>query len=211
MRKCAALWFFAAFFTLLSFSLLPSVCNSSEQQVSGSINRCLKYWPQVIRESRYHVGMDAPAHDFMGQIETESNCIANVIGITGDIGLGQFTPGTARWLQTKEKGLREISATAQPQNPRWAIRALILYDKYLYENVDCQDWHYAFRAYNGGMEIINREIARAASCEYKAVEACCKRKVIQTRSGKLSFCKVNINYPYKIRAAGAKYQGVSVQ
>ena len=184
---------------------------SDPQQVSGSINRCLKYWPQVIRESRYHVGMDAPAHDFMGQIETESNCTASVTGITGDIGLGQFQPGTARWLQSKEKALQQISVKAQPQNPRWAIRALILYDKYLYDNVSCTDWHYAFRAYNGGMQTIDNEIKKAGSCDYKAVEAKCRRRIMKTTNGHLDFCKVNIGYPYKIRAAGKKYQAVSVQ
>jgi hypothetical protein len=155
--------------------------------------------------------MDAPAHDFMGQIEVESNCISSVTGVTGDIGLGQFTPATAQWLHSKEKSLHSISSKAQPQNPRWAIRAMILYDRYLYSEVSCKDWHYAFRAYNGGVETIKREIENAASCEYKAVEACCKRRVIQTSTGKLSLCKVNINYPYKIRAAGEKYQAVSVK
>jgi len=154
--------------------------------------------------------MDAPAHDFMGQIEVESNCTASATGITGDIGLGQFTPGTARWLQGKERSLQNIAIKAQPQNPRWAIRALILYDKYLYGNVSCKDWHYAFRAYNGGMQTIDNEIKRAGSCDYKTVEAKCRRKVLKTATGNLDFCKVNIGYPYKIRAAGKKYQAVSV-
>jgi soluble lytic murein transglycosylase-like protein len=211
MKKCAVSWFFAAFFTLLSLSLSHSVCRASDdQRISGNLNRCLKYWPQVIRESRYHVGMDAPVHDFMGQIEIESNCNAKAIGITGDIGLGQFNLGTARWLQKKEKALREIATRAMPLNPAWSIRALILFDKYLYENVVCQDWHYAFRAYNGGLALMNKEIARARTCEYKAVEAQCRRNVIRTKKDKLNLCLVNITYPVRAHAAGEKYQAVSV-
>jgi soluble lytic murein transglycosylase-like protein len=155
--------------------------------------------------------MDAPAHDFMGQIETESRCQAGITAFDGGVGLGQFMPETATWLQGKEEALRDIAVKAQPQDPRWAIRALILYDKYLYENVGCTDWHYAFRAYNGGMGTINREIDKAGSCDYKAVEACCHRRILKTANGHLNFCQVNISYPYKIRAAGKKYQAVSVK
>jgi soluble lytic murein transglycosylase-like protein len=182
---------------------------AGEARRMSGINYCLKYWPQIIRESRYHIGMDAPAHDFMGQIEIESNCNAGIIGITGDIGLGQFNPGTARWLQNKEKTLQEIAVKARPLNPAWSIRALILFDKYLYENVTCQDWHYAFRAYNGGLVQMNREIKRAGTCDYKAVNSRCRRKIIETTKGRLNLCQININYPYRVHAAGEKYQAVS--
>jgi hypothetical protein len=199
-----AVWFFAACFTLASLSLSPSVSSA------GNINYCLKYWPQVIREARYHIGMDAPARDFMGQIEVESRCVAGITSWDGSKGLGQFMPDTAKWLHEREKELQKIAATAQPYNPLWSIRAVILFDRWLYENVDCQDWHYAFRAYNGGLALMNKEIARAGTCEYKAVEKCCRRNIIRTKTGRLNFCKININYPYLVHKAGEKYQAVSV-
>jgi hypothetical protein len=184
--------------------------SASASSASGSINYCLKYWPTVIREARYHIGMDAPAHDFMGQIEIESNCNPKAIGPTGDIGLGQFNWDTASWLQKKEKALREIAVKARPLNPAWSIRAVVLFDRWLYENVDCRDWHYAFRAYNGGLTLMNKEIARAGTCFHKAVEKKCRRNIIETAKGNLNLCQINIYYPYRVRAAGKKYQAISV-
>jgi len=166
----------------------------------------LKYWPQVVRESRYHVGMNAPASDFMGQIETESRCDAGVTAFDGGMGLGQFMPETATWIHGKEKALREVSMQPTPYDPRWSIRALILYDRWLYRNIDCRDWHYAYRAYNGGLERMNREIRKAGSCDYQKVETACSRRVIKMKKGLLDMCRVNIEYPYKIRQAGRKYE-----
>jgi len=190
---------FAACFTLLLSWASPSASNAE--------NRCLKYWPQVIREARYHIGMDAPAHEFMGQIETESGCKEGATAFDGGMGLGQFMPATAGWIHGKEDALRDLSMKPMPYNPRWSIRALILYDRWLYRNVDCQEWHYAYRAYNGGLETINNEIRTAGSCDHEKVEAACKRKVIIVKSGRLDMCRVNITYPAKIRQAGQKYTG----
>jgi len=161
----------------------------------------------VIREARYFMGMDAPAAEFMGQIETESRCDAGVTAFDGGMGLGQFMPETADWIQEREKALREISPQAMPYDPRWAIRGLILYDRWLYANVACRDWHYAFRAYNGGLGRINQEIRRAGSCDHEAVAAACDRKILRLKSGAvLDLCRVNCEYPEKIRKAARKYE-----
>lgn len=185
---------------VLSCWPLPSVFSGNAPE------RCLKYLPQVIREARYHIGTDAPAYDFMRQIEVESACNAGVTAFDGGMGLGQFMPTTADWIQGKEDSLREISDQAAPYDPRWAIRALILYDRQLYEGVECRDWHYAYRAYNGGLTRINREIRAARSCEHDAVAACCDRKKIRMKWGILDMCRVNCDYPKKIKAAGVRYR-----
>ncbi len=166
----------------------------------------MKYRVQVIREARYHVGPDAPAHEFMGQIETESRCSEGITAFDGGMGLGQFMPETADWIHGKETALRDISMQPVPYNPRWSIRAMILYNRWLYQNVDCRDWHYAYRAYNGGIGILNKEINRAGTCDYQAVDAACKRKIIQLKKGTLNLCSVNTIYPHKIRQAGKKYK-----
>lgn len=209
MRGRSVICFFAACFMLAA--LLVSASAFSEPVASNSrINYCLKYWPQVIRESRYHIGMDAPARDFMGQIEIESRCVAGIVSEEGSEGLGQFMPATARWLHAREKSLQQIAATPQPLDPRWSIRAVILFDRWLYQNISCVDWHYVYRAYNGGLALMNKEIARAGTCEYKAVESQCRRAVRQTKTGTLNLCKININYPYMAKKAGEKYKAVSV-
>lgn len=151
------------------------------------------------------MGIDAPAHDFMGQIETESRCDSGVTAFDGGMGLGQFMPGTADWIQEKEPALQDISMTPMPYDPKWSIRALVLYDKWLYENAACTGWYYAFRSYNGGLSALNREIRKAGSCDTAMVEKACSRKTIKLKWGYLNMCDVNISYPSKITKAGEKY------
>jgi len=161
----------------------------------------------VIREAHYHIGLNAPWHLFLGQIEQESGCRPGVTAFDGGAGLGQFMPKTAEWIHDREEALREISVTPSPYDVRWSIRALILYDRYLYGVVLCEDWSYAFRAYNGGQGILNREIRRAGSCDRKTVESQCRRKVIRLRNGSLlDLCRVNIDYPRQIERRGERYR-----
>ena len=185
---------------LLLFWALPWDCNA--------IDRCPKYRAQVIREARYHIGMEAPAYLFMGQIEQESRCDEGITAFDGGAGLGQFMPATAEWIQEREKALQEISIEPLPYDPRWAIRALILYDKWLYSVVVCKGWYFALRAYNGGAGQLNKEIRTAQSCEIFIVEGVCKRKIIRFKNGKyLDLCRdVNIPYYYLICKKGEKYK-----
>jgi len=188
-----------AFCTLLLSWLYASDCSA--------LDRCRKYRPQVIREARYHIGMDAPHHLFLGQIEQESRCNEGVTAFDGGMGLGQFMPATAEWIHEKEEELQEISVEPAPYDPRWSIRALILYDRWLYGVVACPGWYFVFRGYNGGCGMINKEIRLAGSCDYYLVEQQCKRKIIRLKSGRsLDMCRVNIEYPYLVFEKGEKYR-----
>jgi soluble lytic murein transglycosylase-like protein len=188
--------------------LFVSVCEAGGR--NWTIDQCKKYLPQVKREAHYHIGLDAPVHLFMGQIEQESRCNESVTAFDGGMGLGQFMPATAEWMQEREAQLRELSLEASPYDPKWAIRALILYDRYLYGVVICKDdsLYFALRAYNGGAGLLNREIRRAGTCEYSLIEKQCRRKVIRLKSGKfLDLCKdVNLKYYKQIKEKGEKYK-----
>lgn len=143
------------------------------------------------------IGEGAPYHYFMGQIEQESSCREGVIASDGGMGLAQFMPQTSEWIHFKEDTLKEFGINPQPLNPAWAIRAMILYDRYCYKQTICKGWYFAFRAYNGGIGNLNKEIKLANSCVYEDVEKKCSRK--------LMFCKINIEYPYKIFKRAEKY------
>jgi soluble lytic murein transglycosylase-like protein len=161
----------------------------------------------VIRETRYHIGMGAPYHYFMGQIEQESNCREGATAFDGGMGLGQFMPATADWIHQQEPTLKKIWKKPMPYDPKWNIRAMILYDKRLYETGKCEGWYFAFRSYNGGQGNLNKEIRRAGSCEITLVEKQCARKKIKLKCGSvLDLCKVNIEYPYLIFEKGEKYK-----
>lgn len=164
----------------------------------------MKYYRQVVREARFHIGMYAPVHYFMGQIEIESKCNEKATSFDGGMGLAQFMPEVAVWIHKKEKFLQEFPRN--PYDPRWAIRALILYDRFCYKSVSCSGWYYAFRAYNGGIYNINKEIEKTGSCDICAVEKNCSRKVLKLKTGNLDLCKVNIAYPNKIFRESRKYE-----
>jgi hypothetical protein len=179
---------------------------SSPSHSDCSVNRCWKHLPTVVRETRYFLGVDAPAHYFMGQIEQESGCNEGITSFDGGMGLGQLMPTTARELQAKYKELRELEFN--PYDPHWNIRAMILYDRACYNSVDCRDWYFAFRAYNGGASVLNREIGKAGSCDWEQVEKCCRRRKVKLQSGQvLDLCKVNIEYPYRVFRNAKRYRG----
>ncbi|KAF0145110.1 MAG: Uncharacterized protein FD156_1221 [Nitrospirae bacterium] len=143
----------------------------------------------------------------MGQVDQESRCREGITAFDGGMGLGQFMPDTAAWMQAREAALKEFGIDPQPYNPRWAIRALILYDRYLYKEAPCEGWYFAFRAYNGGMGNLSKEIRLANSCIEKDIERRCKRRVLRLKSGALlDMCKVNIEYPYLIFQKAEKYK-----
>jgi len=193
--------FFVVCFLVLSFSVLPWACNGQ------TVNRCLKYKSQVIREARVFIGVDAPWYYFMGQIEQESKCREGVTAFDGGMGLGQFMPATANEIHSKEKALQELSTKPNPYDARWNIRAMVLYDKRLYDSGVCSGWYFAFRSYNGGAGLLNREIRRAGSCETSLVEQQCARKKLRLKSGKiLDLCEVNIRYPHDVIQKGEGYR-----
>jgi soluble lytic murein transglycosylase-like protein len=164
-----------------------------------AFDRCIKYLPIVKREARYIGGLHAPYHYFLAQIKTESSCREGLIAYDGGVGLTQIMPETARELHQKYPYLRKIPYN--PLSPEWNIRAGILYDYACYKATICEGWYFAFRAYNGGIANINREIKRAGSCEWKEVEKACRRG----KDRYVDFCSVNISYPYKIFKFAEEY------
>jgi len=193
--------FFVVCFSVLLSSVLPWDCDGQ------TVNRCLKYKRQVIREARVFIGVDAPWYYFMGQIEQESRCREGVTAFDGGMGLGQFMPATALWIHEREHSLQEISVKPNPYDPRWNIRALILYNRYLYNTGTCSGWYFAFRSYNGGAGNLNKEIRRAGSCEISLVEEQCTRRVITLKGGSLlDLCRVNMEYPRLVFEKGEKYK-----
>ncbi len=170
-------------------------------------NRCLKYRNQIIRESRVFIGKDAPYPLFLGQIEQESRCREGVTAFDGGMGLGQFMPATANDIHKKEKALQEISIKPIPYDARWNIRALILYDRNLYNSGMCRGWYYAFRSYNGGQGMLHREIRRAGTCNIEKIEEQCNRKTIRLKNGSLlDLCAVNLEYPRLIYKKAERYK-----
>ena len=88
---------------------------------------------------------------FAAQVHQESRWNASARSPVGAIGLTQFMPATAQWIG----GLSPDLAERAPLNPTWALRALVVYDQWLWQRIraenDCERMAFVLSAYNGGL------------------------------------------------------------
>lgn len=117
--------------------------------------RAMQYQRGLIRNARNVWGMTAPVAVFAAQLHQESGWRADVSSPYAH-GLAQFTPDTARWIAgayPDELAFGEMGDKA-PFNPDWALRAVVRYDRYLYDRLpsatECDRWAFTLASYNGG-------------------------------------------------------------
>lgn len=120
-------------------------------------DRVTRWAPDVIRAGHLVWGLSSPTALFLAQIKQESGgnphvCSAYACGLT------QFTDSTATWIQQiygTELGSGGVF------NPRWAVRAMVRYDKHLFDRVagvtECDKFKFTLSAYNGGLGWVNRD------------------------------------------------------
>lgn len=118
----------------------------------------------LIRTAHSHWGLDAPVSLFAAQIHQESGWRIDARSPAGAEGLAQFMPATSEWFALRNP--RDLT-TAQPYNPAWAMRALVLYNQHLFKQIQasspCQQWAFTLSGYNGGLGWLNRDKALAAA------------------------------------------------
>jgi soluble lytic murein transglycosylase-like protein len=127
---------------------------------SAQVPREAHDWKRtIIAEGRAQWGLAAPTAMFAAQIHQESAWNPQARSRVGALGMAQFMPATAKWIS----GAYGALAENDPLNPRWAIRALITYDKHLYDRVDavsrCDRLAFSLSAYNGGLGWVQRRKA----------------------------------------------------
>lgn len=124
----------------------------------------LKYRADLIRNSRTIWGLDAPVSTFAAQIHQESRWRPSATSPVGAQGMTQFMPATAAWLA---KLYPKDLGRAQPFNPSWSMRALALYDRWLFDQIraasTCERLAFALSAYNGGLGWVDRDKKLASS------------------------------------------------
>lgn len=87
---------------------------------------------------------------------TESRYCTQAVGRAGEVGLGQFMPGT--WARTAGAPL------AWRSNPDWALWATAKHLRSLWERH--RDWNRALMAYNAGAGAVDRGRVPASSVQY---------------------------------------------
>lgn len=109
------------------------------------------YRLDLSRQARMVWGPAAPVAVFAAQIHQESRWSSAARSPVGALGLAQFMPATARWIGTIDPAL----AAMAPHNPTWALRALVVYDRWLWDRIradnNCERMAFALSAYNGGL------------------------------------------------------------
>jgi len=137
-------------------TLLVSISILTDVLASTIPKRAAIYKNDLTRIARYFNGLDAPVSLYAAQIHQESAWRPDAKSRYA-LGLAQFTPGTAKWITRYSK---EFKSNA-PLNPKWAMRALIVYDNYLLKHVhaidECNKHAFALSAYNGGLGWVNRD------------------------------------------------------
>lgn len=158
----------------------------------------LHFRPDLVRASQMVWGLNAPVPVFAGQIHQESGWRPDVCSPYA-CGLTQFTPDTAEWIaRTYRTELATTDAKKARFDPRWAMQALVRYDKHLYDrtagHTPCDKVWGALRSYNGGAGHWLKEAALSQDpLSREAVDAQCGRA-----SRSIKFCPESLGYPRRI-------------
>ncbi|WP_415965451.1 transglycosylase SLT domain-containing protein [Desulfovibrio piger] len=120
-----------------------------------------QYRATLVRAAHATWGLDAPVAVFAAQVHTESWWRNDTVSHAGAQGLAQFMPATARWLPS----VAPETGKPAPFNPGWSLRALCVYDKWLWDRVaghdDFERMAFTLSAYNGGLGWVNRDRKKA--------------------------------------------------
>lgn len=154
-----------------------------------------KHRALLIREARLQFGLDAPVARLAAQVHQESAWRTDARSPVGAQGLAQFMPGTATWIT--EVYPRQLGGGPTPYSPGWALRALAVYDRHLYDrtqgHTECDRWWLTLRKYNGGGHIRAESHNAVDPLDRHAVDAACGSA---RRSAK--HCPENLGYPRRI-------------
>lgn len=123
-----------------------------------------KRWQRELTHvAHQHYGLNAPIATLAAIIHQESRWKSGAVSPAGAQGLAQFMPSTAKWMPEIYPQLK----TAAPFDPRWSIRAMVLYTVWINKRVDavdnCEQWAFVLSAYNGGLTWVKRDQKLAKS------------------------------------------------
>jgi soluble lytic murein transglycosylase-like protein len=171
--------------SILALAVIPFTVRAADPS--------LPYRSTLVREAQAVYGPDAPAPMFAGQIYQESSFRPGVTASDGGMGLSQFMPGTTKQVV----GLFPELGPANPYDPRWAIRAMVRYDGWIYKRVkgkdDCHRWAAVLKGYNAGPGYVQQAQAKSPDpATWFGVT-----EFVTTRQSAVNF-EYSRTYPHKI-------------
>lgn len=155
-----AMWVIAGLLLALACLMVSGVLNMSAygQTIISVPQAALKHRAELTRTAHAQWGLNAPVATFAAQLQQESGFNAMAVSRVGAAGMAQFMPATARWwCQINGMTLGDC----QPNNPTWALRSLVGYNKWLYDRIaasnTCNRLAFMLSAYNGGLGWVQRD------------------------------------------------------
>lgn len=178
---------------LLGLVIAASACQAGAQVPYLSA----RYKLTLLREAHSQWGLTAPVAALAAQVQQESGWQPQVVSRVGAQGLAQFMPATSRWWCAR---VGVAPADCLPQNPTWALRAMVGYDLYLWRRVPTTYSDYdrlwlALRSYNGGEGHWRAEAGTTGvtTPTRQQIDAACGR----ARRAAVH-CRENLHYPQRI-------------
>ena len=161
LRKGSVAGLWVAFVLCIAFPLLLLTLTANAHAADAIPRAATTHRLALKREAQRVWGLDAPTASFAAQIHQESRWRENARSPVGAQGLAQFMPATAQWIGGFDTTLKPT----QPFSAAWSLRALVVYDKWLYDRVrgvdECNRMAFAMAAYNGGLGWVNKRKARS--------------------------------------------------
>lgn len=157
-----------------------------------------KYKAAIIRETHFAWGLAGQPGVFAAQITQESGWNPNAKSGVGAVGLSQFMPSTTSFISaTYPKQL----GGANPLDPNWSLRALIWYDRWLWNRLGTYQEGSQNRiaaslaSYNAGLGWILKASKNAAGCD-KSLWWDCAENTVDARTA--ANRKQSRDYPRRI-------------
>lgn len=154
---------------LLGWILLLAWTLAHAHSVSLLPRAALPFKTELQSQARRVFGPDAPVALLAAQVESESSWNPRARSPSGDLGLTQIKPSTARYLAR----IRPGPGPGSPRSPAWALAAQSYYLWHLQQAIkgaasDCDKWSFSLAAYVGGLGWVNKEralCAKAKGCD----------------------------------------------
>ncbi len=165
-----------------------------------ALDRCIEYTQPVRIQHVKQFGWQFPWWYGIGQLKQESCCRANATAFDQGMGIAQFMPKTAQYINAL------MRTSLDPYNPESAIRMQAFYMARLHRGNWAGVLWLTYQGYNGGYGALKSEYKKAGLADWKAMKAQCTRKTIKLKSGALlSFCDVNYDYSQRVYRYGRQY------
>jgi hypothetical protein len=144
---------------------LGALCLISVAHAADAIPReALRYQHTLVQQSHFAWGLDAPISSFAAQVHTESRWQPGATSPVGAQGITQFMPSTETWIN---RAYPELARLGNATNPVWGLRALVTYDRYLWDRIEalnaCEHMAMVLSSYNGGLGWLQRDRAKTTA------------------------------------------------